>query len=215
MGSGLQGLESEGATSTQVQRQPIEALQSLPDAPSAQVLLQADKLQWVSEEARLPVTVGKVGMNVSVMRGTDAVPLAATVPANTDAQKRATDFFSKYLDPSRKQSLRYQPSSSNGLMGRATDAASRIFVSRDESGKRRLNTSYFLRVLTSVAADSASRRYRARSGSAPLSDFGSTVGNDAGRNLLREFGPGIRQMVTGHMPEFVSRMRLIRQQKPQ
>jgi hypothetical protein len=63
-----------------------------------------------------------------------------------------------------------------------------------------------MRVLTSVAAESASRRYRARSGTAPLSAFGSTVGNDAGMNLLHEFGPGIRQKVTGHLPEFVSRI---------
>jgi hypothetical protein len=81
-----------------------------------------------------------------------------------------------------------------------------MFVTRDESGKRKLNTPYFLRVLTSVAANNASRRYRARSGSAPLSDFGSTVGNDAGMNLLREFGPGIRQVLTSHMPGFGIRM---------
>jgi hypothetical protein len=115
-----------------------------------------------------------------------------------------------------KQSLRYQPSASDSLMGRATDAASRIFVTRDESGKRRLNTSYFVGVLTSVAVHTASRPYWARSNSAPFSDFGSTVGNDAGVKLLHEFGPGIRQMVTGHMPEFVSRMeeRIIRDQTP-
>jgi hypothetical protein len=91
-------------------------------------------------------------------------------------------------------------------MGRATDAAFRIFVTRDESGKRRLNTLYFVRVLTSVAADNASRQYRARSGTAPLSNFGSAVGNDAGMNLLHEFGPGIRQKVTGHVPSFMSRI---------
>jgi hypothetical protein len=114
-----------------------------------------------------------------------------------------------------KQSLRYQPSASGSLMGRATDAASRIFVTRDESGKRRLNTSYFLGVLTAVAVHTASRPYWARSNSAPFSDFGSTVGNDAGVKLLHEFGPGIRQMVTGHMPEFVSRIEAhIRDQTP-
>jgi hypothetical protein len=42
------------------------------------------------------------------------------------------------------------------------------------------------------------------------------VGNDAGMNLLHEFGPGIRQKVTGHMPEFVSRLgeRIIRLPNP-
>jgi len=88
-------------------------------------------------------------------------------------------------------------------MGRATYAASHIFVTRDDSGKKRLNTSYFLGVLSSVAIHSADRPYWARSPSAPFNDFGSTIGNDAGINLLHEFGPGIRQMVKGHTPRFV------------
>lgn len=92
-------------------------------------------------------------------------------------------------------------------MGRATDAASRVFFTHDASGKSRLNTQYFLRVLASVAADNASRRYRAHySGTAPLSDFGSTVGNDAGMNLLHEFGPNLREKVTGHLPQFMAHL---------
>jgi hypothetical protein len=134
---------------------------------------------------------------------------------NVEVQNKRDAFLSKYLDPTKlNEAPRYQPSSHDKVMERATDAASRIFVTRDESGKRRLNTPYFLRVLTSVAAVNASRRYRARSGTAPLSDFGSTIGSDAGRNLLREFGPGIRQVVTSHMPQFVFRIqdRVVRQQ---
>ncbi len=160
-------------------------------------------------------------MNAGVMRETNAafgprLSGATLLDKTVPDQKKAEAFFDKYLYPSLKQNSRYKLSSSDRLMGRATDAASRIFLMRDESGKRRLNTPYFLRVLTSVAADSASRRYRARSSSAPLSDFGSAVGNDAGMNLLHEFGPGIRQMVAGHMPEFVSRVgeRINRQKNP-
>lgn len=103
--------------------------------------------------------------------------------------------------------MRYRASSSDSLMGRATDAASSILVTRDESGQRRLNTSYLVGVLTAVAAHRAERPYWARSSaSAPLGDFGSTVGNDAGMNLLHEFGPGLREAVTGHMPSFVFRI---------
>lgn len=97
-------------------------------------------------------------------------------------------------------------SDSDTLVGRATDAASRIFVARDEEGRRKFNTSYFLRVATAIAAHSASRTYRARSNTAPLSDFGSTVGNDAGMNLLHEFGPAVRKIATSHLPEFVTRI---------
>ncbi len=99
-------------------------------------------------------------------------------------------------------------------MGRATEAASSVVFGRDESGQRRLNTSYLLRVATMVAAHTARRPYWERSGSAPLSDFGSTVGNDAGMNLWHEFGPAVQHVVTGHLPEFVTRMEegLLRQQ---
>jgi hypothetical protein len=201
----LQRLPSEGATPTQVQR---EAAQFLPDAPSVQV--EAIRFQPGSAEGCSPVTIGKVWMNAGGKLATDTAfrpSLNATVlDSLVRPQKRFDDFFSKYMVASRTQDSRYQPSSSDKLMGRATEAASRIFVMRDESGKRHLNTQYFLRVLTSVAADNASRRYRARSSAAPLSTFGSAVGNDAGMNLLHEFGPGIRQRVTCHMPDFVSRI---------
>jgi hypothetical protein len=216
-GTGNQQLPFEVSTSSHVQGQPRDGLQSLPDAPSAQVHAE---FPMVVDETRLPSTTGKVELNPNSMHASDAIfgpPLDATALERTERpQKKADAFLNKYMGVAQKPKAHYQPSSSDKFMGRATDAASRIFVMRDESGRRRLNTQYFVRVLTSVAADNASRRYRARSGSAPLSDFGSTVGNDAGINLLHEFGPGIRQKVTGHMPEFVSRIgeRIIRPQNP-
>ncbi len=101
-------------------------------------------------------------------------------------------------------------------MGRATDAAARIFVTQDESGRRRLNTSYFVGVLTSMAVHNASRPYWARSNSIAIGDFGATVGNDAGMNLMHEFGPELRQAVAGHMPSFVFRFekRIVRNVRP-
>jgi len=204
----------------------------LPDAPSPQTLNPADSFLEVSELGHSPLIVSQAGVNPAVVRETHtgvvlpeapsatflykAVPLQ-NVELRTETPNKGDTFFSKYLNSSTlNETSRYQPSSHDKLMDRATDAASRIFVTRDESGKRKLNTNYFLRVLTSVAADSASRRYRARSGAAPLTDFGSTIGSDAGRNLLHEFGPGIRQVVTSHMPAFVFRLqdRVVRQQSP-
>jgi len=89
-------------------------------------------------------------------------------------------------------------------MGRATYAGSRIFVRRDEFGKSRLNTSYLLRALTSMAAATAARPYWRRSLGEPFGDFGSTVGNEAGMNLWHEFRPGIEQLLKSHTPRFVS-----------
>lgn len=204
-------LQSERSNSSEVLRQKTRTWTSLPDAPST-VQPPQRQVQTFGDEAGFPLTVGTVGMNALVMRETRAGLFLPKAPSVSMLYKAVPDrkgidaFFSKYMDASHQQNSRYQQSSSYKLMGRATDAASRIFVIQGETGKRNLNTAYFLRVLTSVAAQNASRRYRAHSGMTPLSDFGSTLGKDAGMNVLHEFGPGIRQVAKCHAPTFVFRI---------
>jgi hypothetical protein len=210
----VQGAQFGGLNSTEAQRQEMRTWRSLPDAPSIQLPTQAEKFQTFVKETRSPLTLGAVGVNSGAMRETEPGRVAPepqpslTAPYKAAfAQKEASTFFGKYLYPSSlKPKLCYHPSGDTSLMGRAPYAASGIFVTRDDSGKGRLNTSYFLGVLTSVATASAYRPYWARSSSATFNNFGSTIGRDAGRNLFHEFGPGIRQMVKGHAPKFVSRI---------
>lgn len=173
---------------------------SLPDAPSAAVANQTDKVAEIVFERQ-----GALKGDGAVGRVAGAPPPNfAMVYETVPPKNESSDFLSRYLAPSlSKQNSRYRASLNDSWMGRATEAASSILVTRDESGKRRLNTPYLLAVLTSVAAHSAERPYWTRSTSAPLGDFGSTVGNDAGMNLLHEFGPQLREAVTGHMPSFV------------
>ena len=198
----LPGLQFDGPNSPELQRQEMRTWSSLPDAPS--VLLPMPSL----------LTLGAVGINARVMREKELGQATPRLQPNLTAPYKAvlipeesSTFFDKYLYPSlRKQDPRYYPSTSGSFMGRATDAASRIFITRNDWGKRRLNTSYFLGVLTSVAIHTAYRPYWARSTSATFNNFGSTIGSDAGINLLREFGPGIRQMAKGRAPELESRV---------
>jgi hypothetical protein len=187
----------------------------LPDAPSATALNQVHRFQSVGGEGQLPPTVPQL---LSADRGaiTEIPQVAPSLlprqtalyqPVPDQKESDTAPLFFKHLTPSLLHpNSRYMASDSDTLMGRATDAASRIFVTRDDEGRRKFNTSYFLRVATAIAAHSASRTYRARSNTAPLSDFGSTVGNDAGMNLLHEFGPAVRKMTTSHLPEFVTRI---------
>jgi hypothetical protein len=131
-----------------------------------------------------------------------------TLVSNAEiSQRSSSDFFDKYLYPALlKRNINYHPSSSDSLVGRAMYAASRIFVTRDESGRGRVNTSYFVAVMSSAAIHMANRPYYRRSASAPFSDFGSTVGNDAGMNLLHEFRPGLEQLMKNHAPRFVTKI---------
>jgi hypothetical protein len=187
---------------------------SLPDAPSVQPPTQTEKFRTFVDEARSPLTLGAVAINAGIMRDTELghvipgpQPSLAVVYKAVFIQKESSAFFGKYLYPSLlKQDPRYYPSTSGSFLGRATYAASRILITRNDSGKRTLNTSYFLGVLTSVAIATAYRPYWTRSASVTFKTFGSTIGSDAGVNLFHEFGPDIRQMVKGHVPKFVSRI---------
>jgi hypothetical protein len=206
----LQGLQFGGSDSPQV-CQERRTWSSLPDAPSSVQPPQGERFHTSVKE---PSTFGAVGVSASAMRSTE---LGRVTPGPepgltahhqlTFVQKESSTFLGKYLDPSSlKQNARYYASTSDSFMGRASYAASRIFVTRDDSGKGRLNTRYFLGMLTSVAIHTAYRPYRMRSTSDTFNNFGSTMGSDAGMNVFHEFGPGVRQMVKGLTPKFVSRI---------
>jgi hypothetical protein len=185
---------------------------SLPDAPSASA--QTEALRTAAIEVRSPLRAGTTATQGAGIQGFQPptgyrwshISFAA-FETRTPVQKDPSDFFDKYLYPSLlRRNLNYHPSTSSSLMGRTTYAASRIFISRDSSGRGRLNTSYFLGALSAAVVHAAYRPYWNRPVSTPFSNLGSTIGNDAGMNLLHEFGPGLQQLMKSHAPKFVSRI---------
>ena len=131
----------------------------------------------------------------------------ATVYEDSPVRDQTQDFFAKRLRPTAVISRSgYRPVANETLMGRATYAASNTLIVRHTYGKSELNTSYLLRVLSSSLVHLANRPYWNRPLSAPFSDFGSTIGNDAGMNVLHEFGPGLEQLVKNHEPRFVAKI---------
>jgi hypothetical protein len=182
--------------------------QSLPDAPSVHAVTQKQNFNGFTEAAGSPLNFGAMGGHAGAMRqGAFAISEKAVFSQKAPTPIESNTIFGKYLYPtSQKQQPGYRTSISGSLMGRSAYAASRIFITRDSSGKGRLNTSFLVRAMTSVAADTASRPYWRRSVADPFSNFGSTVGNGAGVNLWREFRPGIQQLMKSHTPRFVSRI---------
>ncbi len=174
---------------------------SLPDAPSVQSVIRAQKSDLFAKEARSALKFGAMGGKTGLMRQGGFAPPGKAV----SSQRESGNVLKQYLNSSvLRQQSGYHSSSSVSLMGRATYAGSRIFVTRDEFGKSRFNTSYLLRALGSIAAATASRPYWRRSIGEPFGDFGSTVGNEANMNLWHEFRPGIEQLMKSHTPRFVS-----------
>lgn len=187
---------------------------SLPDAPSALPPTQAEKFRTFLDEAGSPLTFGAAGVDAGILRETEVGSLPSGRQASLTEmykgaliQKESSAFFGKYLYPALlKQDPRYHPSNSQSFWGRTMYAASRTVMTRSDSGKTTLNTSYFLGVLTSVAISTAYRPYWTRSASGTFKSFGSTIGSDVGINILHEFEPRIRQIVKGHAPKFVSKI---------
>ena len=178
--------------------------QSLPDASSVQGVTPAWKSKVFLEEARSALNFGGMGGKASLMRQGGFAPPERAV----SSQRESSNVFKQYLNSSvLKQQSGYHSSSSDSLMGRATYAGSRVFVRRDEFGKSRLNTSYLVRALTSMAAATASRPYWRRSLGEPFGDFGSAFGNEAGMNLWHEFRPGIEKLMKSHTPRSVSKIK--------
>jgi hypothetical protein len=174
----------------------------LPDAPSSTSTPQV--YGDFFEASRLTATRGAATIAAAVSWNHAWSKPSAN---NGNVSQNSNDFFATHLYPALlRRNLDYHPSTSSSLMGRATYAASRILITRDDSGRGRVNSSYFLGVLGSAVLHTAYRPYWNRSVSAPFSDFGSTIGNDAGMNLLHEFRPGLESLMKNHTPKFVSRI---------
>jgi hypothetical protein len=166
----------------------------LPDAPSIQVS---------TPERPIEAHGAAAGLNAVHFDSMQVLKYDAVGGRSRTAESK--DFFAKYLSSSPlAHNGSYHSSIDDSLIDRATYAASSLVLTHDDDGNRHLNTSYLLRVLTSAVAHSAYRPYWKRHLSQPFSEFGSTIGNDAGMNVFHEFEPGILQLVKTHEPRFVS-----------
>jgi len=211
----------DGSNIPEVRHQESGAQRSLPDAPSVQPLTQADKFHAFVEKAPSTLNHSMVSVNASVMIDKEE-HLVSGMPA------RLTDFdgaamlrneSGTALGSGLYRSLlnhdpHYYPLTSDSILSRASYAVSRVLITRNASGKRKLNTSYLFGVMISAAAAAANRPYWARSDSAPFNDFGSTIGSDVGMNFIHELQPGLQQMLNSHSPKFVKRIeeRIIKDQ---
>jgi hypothetical protein len=222
----LQSLRSVGFGPAPEQRQELRETQSFfPDAPSAVPAKQRERVQAFGEAISSLIFNG--APSAATMAREPPEPLTPGVSRRLSAlyeapmvQKEPAVFPDRYLYPSLlRQDLRYHPSTSDSFLDRVSYAATRLFITRDNSGKRKLNTSYLLVTLASAAASSTTYRlYRTKTISGTFGNFGSTqpvsgtfgnfgssVGGDEGRNIFQQFWPRIQQILGGHSLKILRR----------
>jgi hypothetical protein len=185
----------------------VSSSKSLPDAPAAQsyALSRAASLfasHWVSPVSDLSFCEATACESAPP----GIVYSASGVWAEAFNEPPQNDAFTKDMVKLFRHNVVFHPATSGSLVRRAVEAASSVAIVRAPDGKGKLNTDYLLGVLSSAVLHTAYRPYWNRPVSAPFSDFGSTVGNDAGMNLLHQFAPGLQELVKSHTPKFVTKI---------
>ena len=124
--------------------------------------------------------------------------------AATLADKETREFFGNFLFPVLlKQDPRYFPRRSGGLFGRAWYAATRVLVTRNDSGNAAFNFSEILGVAFAKAASNLYYPDRQRGGWETANRIVGTIQSDATSNLISEFWPEIRRIAHRCTPKSI------------
>jgi len=179
---------------------------TLPDAPSARPLTDREKFEVFADDASSPLTFLSAGVTAGYNTANNRVYGSGWNGfgrnyASAVAEHQTANFFGKYLFPTLlSQDPRYHPSEKDGFWSRSTYAATRVLITRRDNGTKTINSSYLLGVLVSSAIAASYQPVRRTSGQT-LCDFGSTVGGDAGMNILKEFWPQLRSKLSPMAPK--------------
>jgi hypothetical protein len=199
---------SKGPASARMQRPEISSWGTLPDAPSPVRQTGISLRFTVPASGSLTFGTGTASRGIREMEPTSGRAGMFILRQGQFGERESKDLLSKYLYPRQvvKHDRNDDDSASGSLLRRASNAASRAFITRDDSGKIRPNTSSVLDALTVAIVHTAYHPYWARSSSATFSDFRSTIGGDAGINVFHEFEPDIQHLVRGFTPKFVVKL---------
>jgi len=173
--------------------------------PTTIALSDGQKFQVFVSHAQSPLMFAGAGSSAALMRSRDNTGQHWSWPRSYTAalaERESNAFFGRYLFPVLfDQDPRYHGSESNGLMPRAVYASSRVFITRKDDGRKTLNTSYLLSTLLTSSLANVYKHPWDRTAGNTFADMGSTIGGDAGFNLVREFWPQLRETLSNHTPK--------------
>jgi hypothetical protein len=183
----------------------------LPDAASAMYvpLTPQQKFEIFARRVYSPYEFGGVLFNATYAQMTDHWPgygqgmegWGKRIGA-TYADRQVRGFLQSFLLPTLlHQDPRYFRSTKKGLFPRGWYAATRVLVTRKDTGENTFNSSQLLGTLFTASVHNAYYPERNRGfGDTMSRAFGAFV-SDATSNVLREFWPDIRRILRRHTPE--------------
>jgi hypothetical protein len=181
------------------------------EPPPNVALSDGQKFQVFVSHAQSPLMFAGAGTSAALRHSQDNSDQRWSWPRTYTAalaERESNAFFGRYLFPVLfDQDPRYHGSESNGLMPRAMYATSRVFITRKDDGRKTLNTSYLLSTLLSSSLANVYKHPWDRTAGNTFADVGSTIGGDAGFNLVREFWPQLRETLSNHTPKPFKRLK--------
>jgi hypothetical protein len=104
------------------------------------------------------------------------------------------------------QDPRYFPSHKRTFISRAWYAATRVVVTKNDSGDSAFNTSEFLGALFASSLQNSYYPRHDRTFSDTMNRFGGALSSDAITDLLREFTPDMKRLFRRHAPKKIRRI---------
>ena len=132
------------------------------------------------------------------------------------ANHEAGSFFENFLFPSvLHQDPRYfRRGTGHSVFSRAAYAASRVLITRADSGHDTFNSSSLLGLLFVDSLTNAYYPRPERGFGDTMSRFGGGVLSNAETNLLREFGPDMMRIFHRHEPEKIKKLEQLERKMP-
>ena len=193
--------------------QPI--LPIVPNAPSYTRLSTRDKFRIFARQTYSPYTFAGAAFDAGWAQLNDDWPGYGQGMEGYGkrygalmADREAGVFFQSFLLPSiLHQDPRYfRMGPSSGVVKRATYAASRVFITRDDDGHNAFNTSLVLGTLIVKALTNAYYPVPQRGFSETGNRFGGSLLSSAQTNVIREFWPDITRIFRKHEPDSMKRL---------
>jgi hypothetical protein len=104
------------------------------------------------------------------------------------------------------QDPRYFPSHRRSLTSRSWYAATRVVITRKDSGDNTFNTSEFLGTLFTSSLQNSYYPRHDRNFAETMNRFGGALSSDAIGNLLKEFTPDMKRLFRKHAPKKILRI---------